>query len=125
MANRLVTGLTAAQARRRWLGCQLLAGALFAHSYSVCNAEEFRAGMRGDTAFAIAPANVNVDEAARHSPAPEAKRRLLRCWQHGHLIVERRIDNIPIGAKRVDGLGPAGKSGARLFALRSATCLLE
>lgn len=105
--------------------CHLLTGVLFIWWYSTCNGAQLSADARDDTSVASKSAMVNVDEAARRSAAPDAKKPVLRCWQGGHLIVERRIEALSIGAKRIDKAVPVRKSEPRLLNLHEAMCLVE
>jgi hypothetical protein len=69
-------------------------------------------------------ASVSVEDAARRLVRPDSIKRTLRCWQHGQLIVERRVGNMPDDATRIVRIGSGDEPEAQLFDLRTATCLL-
>ncbi len=72
-----------------------------------------------------ASAAVTVDEATTGLPKRAEKKRTLRCWQNGLLIVERRIEQPPEDANRIVRIGSADDLEAQLFDLRNSTCLLQ
>ncbi|MBC6941652.1 MAG: hypothetical protein DWB45_02875 [Xanthomonadales bacterium] len=62
------------------------------------------------------------ENAMRTAPA---KTHVLRCWQKGRLIIERRIDRIPGEADGAVRLA-IGEGGAmRLYDLGNSTCLID
>ncbi len=72
-----------------------------------------------------ASAAVTVDEASKGLSKRADKKRTLRCWQNGLLIVERRIEQPPEDANRIVRIGGADDLDAQLFDLRNSTCLLQ
>jgi hypothetical protein len=109
--------------RARRLG-HLSAWALIAASCSLFGGGE-AAGQLIQLPLRPGGASVSVEDAARGLARPESKKRTLRCWQHGELIVERRVNNMPDDATRVVRIGPGDEPEAQLFDLRTSTCLLQ
>jgi hypothetical protein len=110
--------------RMQRLGRHLSAWALLAASCSVYGGGEV-VGQPIQPAVRPGSASVSVEDAARGLARPESKKRTLRCWQHGQLIIERRMDNMPDDATRIVRIGPGDEPEAQLFDLRTSTCLLQ
>jgi hypothetical protein len=68
---------------------------------------------------------VVVDDLAGGLGTRAEKKRTLRCWQNGLLILERRVVLPPEDANRIVRIGSAVDLEAQLFDLRNATCLLQ
>jgi hypothetical protein len=66
-----------------------------------------------------------VDDLASGLGKRVEKKRTLRCWQNGLLILERRVALPPEDANRIVRIGNAEELEAQLFDLRNATCLLQ
>ena len=69
--------------------------------------------------------NPSVDEIDAITAAESKKRKkyVMRCWQNGHLILERQMDELPPDSSKTVALD--GSRGMRLFDLRNAACLLQ
>jgi hypothetical protein len=68
---------------------------------------------------------VVVDDLAGSLGKRAEKKRTLRCWQNGLLILERRVVLPPEDASRTVRIGSAEEIEAQLFDLRNAICLLQ
>ena len=53
------------------------------------------------------------------------KERILRCWQKGQLIIERRVDQVPAEAAQAVRVAVDGCEALRLYDLDNATCLID
>lgn len=109
-------------------GATLLGGYLFAWSLSAAPMSEYGVTEPGAPVRPAArpgSGNIKLEDAARGLPRAEPKKRTLRCWQYGQLIVERRVDRVTDSAPRIVDIGKKDERQVQLYDFRSSTCLLE
>ena len=77
------------------------------------------------------PSIDEIDEIAA-TDNKKGKKYVMRCWQNGQLILERRINDLPPESGKAvaldggrNGVDADSRGGMRLFDLRNATCLLQ
>lgn len=73
--------------------------------------------------------DAELDRTLRALAKSPPRRQMLRCWQDGRLIVERRVDRAALAASAATQSADAGQGvrlrGLRLYDLRGAFCVLE
>lgn len=62
---------------------------------------------------------------ARAMQPPLHKEHVLRCWQKGLLIIERRVDRLPAEAGQTVRVPVDGGDALRLYDLDNAICLID